>query len=235
MDEANEFPYASRAILKDCYVDDIITGANRLQEAKELQIQLTSLQERAGMHKWCSNNTELLKNKESATQDYSFQVSDKPEVTKALGMSWITSTDCFSYDLKILDIEETVTKRNVLSAIARLVETLGYYEAGERPFNYPQSMCIISLIRQSWIKREPYQLKTFVANSVSVIRSLTAIHKWYHVSTDNNHLISRGAEPKDLLHNDLWWYGPTFLTEEKFLTKTCEVISSDMAEMEYVK
>ncbi|XP_035205897.1 uncharacterized protein LOC118180924 [Stegodyphus dumicola] len=77
-----------------------------------------------------------------------------------------------------------------------------------------------SSIVLSWIKKEPYQLKTFVANRVSVIRSMTAVHEKYHVSTHNNpaDLISRGAEPKGLLHNELWWYGPTFLIKERFLT-----------------
>ncbi|XP_035228094.1 uncharacterized protein LOC118200255 [Stegodyphus dumicola] len=57
----------------------------------------------------------------------------------------------------------------------------------------------------AWIKKKSHQLKTFVANKVSFIRRMTAVNKWYDVSTHNKltDLISRGAGPKDFLHNDL--------------------------------
>ncbi|XP_035232408.1 uncharacterized protein LOC118204190, partial [Stegodyphus dumicola] len=54
-----------------------------------------------------------------------------------------------------------------------------------------------SMIVLSWIQKEPYQLKTFVANRVATIQELTNGHQWRHVSSKENpsDLISRGLDP----------------------------------------
>ncbi|GFV54010.1 DUF1758 domain-containing protein [Trichonephila clavipes] len=62
LNEANNFPLASKAALNDFYVDDLMSEANSLSEAFELQNQLTQMLSSAGLvlKKWASNCNELL-------------------------------------------------------------------------------------------------------------------------------------------------------------------------------
>ncbi|GFS86066.1 integrase catalytic domain-containing protein [Trichonephila clavipes] len=57
MDEANNFPLAAPVVLSDCYMDDILSGSESIEEVIELQHQLIEMFKTAGMHlhKWCGN------------------------------------------------------------------------------------------------------------------------------------------------------------------------------------
>jgi hypothetical protein len=70
-----------------------------------------------------------------------------------------------------------------------------------------------SSIVLAWIKTPPHLLKTFVANRVTEITSLTAVSKWRHISGKVNpvDILSRGAFPEEIVNNDLWFSGPEFL------------------------
>lgn len=56
------FPLASKAILNETYIDDIVSGAATEKEALHLQQELISLLKRGGfdLKKWASNNAALL-------------------------------------------------------------------------------------------------------------------------------------------------------------------------------
>lgn len=71
-----------------------------------------------------------------------------------------------------------------------------------------------SMITLCWIQGEASRWKTFVGNRVSEIQTLTNSKDWYHVESSKNpaDLLSRGTTPELLKSNDLWWYGPDFLT-----------------------
>ncbi|GFU59767.1 integrase_H2C2 domain-containing protein [Trichonephila clavipes] len=119
LDEAGNFPLGSSVVMSDMYIDDILTGAETLLEAKELKNQLINIFAKGGMvlHKWCGNNTELIE----VSENYDF--SDSSEI-KALGVYWNPKHDCFSFRAKI-DLHELNTKRDVLSTIARIYDPLG--------------------------------------------------------------------------------------------------------------
>jgi hypothetical protein len=55
--------------------------------------------------------------------------------------------------------------------------------------------------------------KTFVANRVSQIQSLTDPKEWCHVPSEQNpaDILSRGRTPHQLNQLSLWWHGPQFL------------------------
>ncbi|GFY03807.1 integrase catalytic domain-containing protein [Trichonephila clavipes] len=105
--------------MSDMYIDDVLTGAETLLEAKELKNQLINIFAKGGMvlHKWCGNNTELIE----VSENYDF--SDSSEI-KVLGVYWNPKHDCFSFRVKI-DLHELNTKRDVLSTIARIYDPLG--------------------------------------------------------------------------------------------------------------
>ncbi|XP_051173381.1 uncharacterized protein LOC127289470 [Leptopilina boulardi] len=50
MDEGALYPEAARILIEDFYVDDLMTGADSLKEAKKLQADLCGLTSKGGMH-----------------------------------------------------------------------------------------------------------------------------------------------------------------------------------------
>ncbi|GFU93734.1 integrase catalytic domain-containing protein [Trichonephila clavipes] len=95
LDEAGNFPLGSSVVMSDMYIDDVLTGAETLLEAKELKNQLINI----------------------------FAKGDSSEI-KVLGVYWNPKHDCFSFRVKI-DLHELNTKRDVLSTIARIYDPLG--------------------------------------------------------------------------------------------------------------
>ncbi|GFX75598.1 integrase catalytic domain-containing protein [Trichonephila clavipes] len=70
MDEANNFPLAAPVLLSDCYMDDILSGSESIEEVIELQHQLIEMFKTAGMqlHKWCGNLPEITSNLQEIEQ-----------------------------------------------------------------------------------------------------------------------------------------------------------------------
>ena len=75
-----------------------------------------------------------------------------------------------------------------------------------------------SMIVLSWLRKEPFKLKTFVSNRVAKIQELTDVQQWRFVPTGENpaDLISRGVNAEKLLQSELWWKGPLFLTTDEY-------------------
>nr|CAH7762481.1 unnamed protein product [Callosobruchus chinensis] len=71
-----------------------------------------------------------------------------------------------------------------------------------------------STIVLGWLHTSPNLLKPFVSNRVAEIQRLTETVEWRHVPTFDNpaDIVSRGLSPKRLLQSDLWFHGPTWLT-----------------------
>ncbi|GBM16942.1 hypothetical protein AVEN_267331-1 [Araneus ventricosus] len=99
-------------------MDDVMPGSDDLETAKNLHRELIDILSsgKMSLHKWCSNTAELAVNGES----YPFS---NPEETKTLGVVWKSKTDCFCF--KVASEEFGVTKRLVLSTIARVFDPLG--------------------------------------------------------------------------------------------------------------
>ncbi|GFT33027.1 integrase catalytic domain-containing protein [Trichonephila clavipes] len=70
-----------------------------------------------------------------------------------------------------------------------------------------------STIAIAWINTPANQLKTFVANRVSKIRTLTENFEWKHIPSAQNpaDIISRSVNPEELSSLTLWWNGPQHL------------------------
>ncbi|XP_062704069.1 uncharacterized protein LOC115264003 [Aedes albopictus] len=64
-----------------------------------------------------------------------------------------------------------------------------------------------------WLKKSPLALNQFVANRVAAILELTPGCSWLYVQSEQNpaDIISRGTMPNELVHNDMWWNGPSLL------------------------
>lgn len=67
-----------------------------------------------------------------------------------------------------------------------------------------------------WLNSPSNKWKTYVANRVSEIQTLTDSTNWYHVQSSENSadLISRGVLPTQLIKSNIWWHGPQWLSQD---------------------
>ena len=112
-------------------MDDGLTGADSTRAAKELQQQLQSLFSRAGflLRKWKSSDPSVVVNLPHHLQDpqLSHTISDPDGYTKTLGIEWSTSLDCFRLTIAELPCLKTMTKRSLISDIAKTFDVLGWF------------------------------------------------------------------------------------------------------------
>ncbi|GFU89035.1 hypothetical protein TNCV_2894831 [Trichonephila clavipes] len=65
------------------------------------------------------------------------------------------------------------------------------------------------MIVLSWIRKESYQLKTFVANRIATIQEMTSSEQWRYVATEDNpaDFVSREMDSLKLKTCELWCVG----------------------------
>lgn len=129
IDESSNFPVASNVVLSDFYVDDMLTGCESVEEAMKLQTDLKKLLCCGGfeLRKWSSNNHKLLNLIPAELRESDGPLSLSEDVAvKTLGLNWHPNSDSFGFLVKVPDIDELVTKRAILSVVARLFDPLGF-------------------------------------------------------------------------------------------------------------
>ncbi|XP_065075911.1 uncharacterized protein LOC135699568 [Ochlerotatus camptorhynchus] len=127
-DHGSEYPKASKALRKNVYVDDFITGDNTIDGAIQLRTELMQLLQKGGflLRKWCSNSLQVLDGLPPELLGTQSSIKFGPEETiKTLGISWEPKADVFKFDTSIIVNNQTPTKRNILSTIAQLFDPLG--------------------------------------------------------------------------------------------------------------
>ncbi|GFV97969.1 pro-Pol polyprotein [Trichonephila clavipes] len=110
LNEAKNFPLASKAALNDFYVDDLMSGANSLSEVLELQNQLTQMLSSAELvlRKLSSNCNELLNSIDSDMHLSNASLNiDNDDTVKTLGILWHSASDVFYFKITPLSFEGT--------------------------------------------------------------------------------------------------------------------------------
>jgi len=145
-DEADRFSKGSSVLLRDVYVDDVLTGADTIEEALQLQTELIQLCKAGGfpLKKWTSNVGQLMETipAEDRAQITPLAWSTQGENHFTLGLLWSPEADCFA--LKRPE-EEVVTKRSILTQTARLFDSLGWLT--------PVSILAKITIQSTWLLR----------------------------------------------------------------------------------
>ncbi|KXJ80534.1 hypothetical protein RP20_CCG024528 [Aedes albopictus] len=130
-DHQEEFPEAAKVIEKETYMDDILTGADTLNEACQLQREVTGLLEKGcfGAHKWCANHSQILQDIPEELRGTSFVVSDNiSKVTvKTLSVVWNPTEDWFSVSVPDCENMDGITRRKLLSQLAKIFDPLGFF------------------------------------------------------------------------------------------------------------
>ena len=128
-DDGHNFPLAKSVLLNDFYVDDVMTGADSIEEAIELQDQLRKLLIGGGfpLRKWASNTEQVLNHipTEHCELQRPFKI-DTDECIKILGIFWHAALDVFQFKINHPIIDAEHTKRSFLSSTARLFDPLGW-------------------------------------------------------------------------------------------------------------
>ncbi|XP_038106567.1 uncharacterized protein LOC119766204 [Culex quinquefasciatus] len=130
-DCAESHPVASRVIQEDFYVDDMLSGADSIEEASTLMKEVRQVTDSAGftLRKWNSNCPELLKRLPKHLKDERSTLEIDPAKTtvKTLGLRWEVSTDMFCFVLPQWKSElSPIKKRTVHSDSAMLFDPDGF-------------------------------------------------------------------------------------------------------------
>ena len=133
-------------VLNSLYVDDYASSFDSENEAFQVYEKLRDVFKDGGfnMRKWASNSAVLEERIEQAengnvacSQTSLPRKSHKKEGTKVLGVMWNQTSDKLTFDLSCIngtDAEEPVTKRIILSSIARFYDPLGLLSPVTVPF-----------------------------------------------------------------------------------------------------
>ncbi|KMQ87772.1 hypothetical protein RF55_12859 [Lasius niger] len=125
--ESSNFPLGAATVLSDFYVDDLLTGTNDLARAIMLRDEVIATLAKGGfkLRKWASNCAELLQNLPDSVSSEPILTLDKSEHLSTLGLQWHSVNDTLQYEVKQLTLSSTVTKRAILSSVARIFDPLG--------------------------------------------------------------------------------------------------------------
>ena len=145
-DEEGKYPLASNILFNNVYMDDIMTGANSIDELKIIQNELIDIMKSAGftLKKWVSNCTQIFKNVNSS--DLAMNVSNFGEgsFVKSLGLFWNPKEDYFSFKINLDDVPK-MTKRSLLSESSRIYDPFGWLS--------PTTVFIKQLFQQLWSRK----------------------------------------------------------------------------------
>ena len=130
IDYSHEFPMAAKVVHKSFYIDDGLTGAADSESAL-LLYQLHSLFSRGGLvlRKWNSNDPSVLdKIPEDLRDSREVQTfSEDDQYSKTLGIEWNVAADHFCLNISKPPSVTKMTKRNVVSDVAKVFDALGLF------------------------------------------------------------------------------------------------------------
>ena len=131
IDNGSHCPRAAKQVETSFYVDDYLGGADSQEEAMKLQGEMHSLFQRVSftLCKWSCSDPSVLENIPTDLRDSQATVilSGSSQYTKTLGIEWNASTDHFRVKVTELPPIECMTKRSLVSDVARTFDALGWY------------------------------------------------------------------------------------------------------------
>ena len=131
IDNGSQYPRAAKQVETSFYVYDYLGGADSQEEAMKLQDEMHFLFQRGGftLRKWSCSDPSVLESIPTDLKDSQATVilSDSSQYTKTLGIEWNASTDHFRVKVTEIPPIECMTKRSLVSDVARTFDALGWY------------------------------------------------------------------------------------------------------------
>ncbi|XP_043494162.1 uncharacterized protein LOC122519062 [Polistes fuscatus] len=125
-DESVNYPLGAEILNRDLYVDDLITGTDDVETLGRIRDQTIEILKRGGFNirQWASNYRPILDKLDTKKVNVEF-FSGETSILKTLGISWNTHHDHLIYTVAPIDLHEKITKRRILSEIAKIYDPLG--------------------------------------------------------------------------------------------------------------
>ena len=145
-DEGSTFPLTSDVLLRQIYIDDCLFGTDSEEQSLKIREEVRTLlgKRKFQLRKWASNFASLLRDIYPADHDLA---NEKPlkedESLKILGIFCIHIQDTYRFRIQLLG-KLVLSKRSVLSLIARLYDPLGRVS--------PVVIIAKSLMQKLWLK-----------------------------------------------------------------------------------
>ena len=131
MDHALEYPKAANVVENGFYVDDCLTGVDSVEDAIDLYQQLVKLCAKGGflLRKWNCSDPEVMQHIKLEHRDAQLThcIHGPDEYTKTLGIEWSASLDHFRLTVASLQETDNMTKRALVSDIAKTFDVLGWF------------------------------------------------------------------------------------------------------------
>ncbi|XP_063911926.1 uncharacterized protein LOC135128776 [Zophobas morio] len=120
------YPVASEIIRRDFYMDDLLTGADSIEDLTKIKNDVTAIlkQGQFELRKFQSNELISVLSNNDNFHDSNLQLH-KDKFTKILGLYWNPTVDNLSYEIILKNIPNKVTKRAILSVTAQIFDPLG--------------------------------------------------------------------------------------------------------------
>ncbi|XP_036345831.1 uncharacterized protein LOC118755088 [Rhagoletis pomonella] len=128
-DVQSSHPIASNILRKCMYVDDVLSGGHTIDSAIKARDEISEVLQSAGfpLRKWTANSEQILNGiPKTDLLSEDFLAFEDTSAVKALGIRWNAHTDLFYFIARPLEKSDAVTKRAILSAIAKLFDPLGW-------------------------------------------------------------------------------------------------------------
>ncbi|XP_063635199.1 uncharacterized protein LOC134805946 [Cydia splendana] len=172
-------------IAERTYVDNLVTGTDTLEEARDLvnKTRATFTELSMNIREWTSNNKLLLKSipKQFRSKD--------TESTKVLGLTWHMGKDTLKLRLgdMLSDTKQdktTTTKRGILRTLASLYDPCGF----AAPLILPAKLLLQELWKrkEKWDSQLPEDLEEEWQKAVSAIKTAAEIEIPRHVGLSPN-------------------------------------------------
>lgn len=125
-DERESFPEAAEVIGNDMYVDDMLTRADDLEQARKLRDDIITITRKAGLNmcKWVSNHPMITNDLEKSSGLTTISL-DPEKLTRTLGVCWKATEDVLTFQVNNQIMDGPLTNRKILSRIAQLFDPLG--------------------------------------------------------------------------------------------------------------
>ena len=131
IDFGSRYPKAAKEVETSFYVDDYLGGANSQQEAIQLQVEMHTLLLKGGflLRKWSCSDPYILESIPTDLRDSEASdiLSHSDQYTKTLGIEWNALCDHFRVHVTELPPIESMTKRSLVSDVAKTFDVLGWY------------------------------------------------------------------------------------------------------------
>lgn len=126
LDYKKIYPEASKTILQNFYMDDCLCGSDTIENAIVLKNQIIEILNsgKFPLRKFYSNEPKIIADSDQGELTQ-FSISDDKSC-KTLGLIWSPQRDIFHFSINFdINYLSTVTKRSILSAIAKIFDPLG--------------------------------------------------------------------------------------------------------------